>query len=685
MRESATPSESRSARPGSSSSSSGLLSTEPGQRGPKTLRALPFCLIGLLGGMLAGLLGIGGGLVISPLLLLAGLLRPAQVSGTTLATVLVTSAIGSGAYASLGHLNLEMAWPIAAGSVFGCVLGALAAKRLSTRMMTVLFLLILPYFALKELCPSLAGPVIPTNLVTLSMLGCLTGLLSGLLGIGGASLVVLSLVGFFLLEHHTAQGIAMGVALADALAGVVTHARQRNIHYRALLYLAVPGCAATMAGAFLSHSLSGPVLGNLFGLFVLTVWLVMLVHLIRDQRSRESRVQGPELELSTPDSRLWTLELWGWLRRGVADEAGVRVAKPLVRNARFLLGRGSVMNVMLLFIPLAVLGGLYNFGPVFVFACAALSCVPLSYRLGQATEALGAQLGPVAGGLLNATFGNAAELIISIAALSHGLFFVVRMTLIGSILGQLLLVLGTSLLVAGLKHRNLSFSRTLAQMNFTLMAIALVVIGLPSILLATAPQMPQAGASFLSPALCTLLLILYGCSVVFSLRRQPKEEKEEEETGDPRWSPRKGLLILGGSTGGLVLISGLLVDSILPFVETTGISQVFIGLILIPIFSNVVDHIVAISVALKNKMDLSLTISIGSATQIACMVLPAIMLVSSAMGQPLGLMFTPVELISLAVGLFLMIPVLLDGKSNWLEGAELLTCYLILALILFGL
>lgn len=667
----ATASEAADRDPRSSSKivSPGLLQT-----GPPPLKALPFCLIGLLGGTLAGLLGIGGGLVIAPLLLLVGLLRPAQVSGTTLATVLVTSVVGSGAYASLGHLDLGVAWPIAIGSVFGCVLGALAAKRLSTRMMSILFLLILPYFAIKEFWPSFVGPVLSANMVALPILGFATGLLSGLLGIGGASLVVPSLVGFFLFEHHAAQGIAMSVALVDSLAGVVTHARERNINFRALFYLAVPGCVATMAAAFLSHSLSGPVLRNLFALFVTTIWLAMAVHLIRSsarKRSIAATLRGFSLRKLGSSGRFLT---------EAADQAGVWVTERLVKTAHLFFGKGRLMNIMLLCVPLAILGHFYDFGPIFVFACSALACIPLSYRLGQATESLGTRLGPVTGGLLNATFGNAAELIISIAALSHGLLIVVRTSLIGSIIGQLLLVLGMSLFVAGIKYKNLGFSRSLAQMNFTLMAVALMAIGLPSIFLASASEKLQASASFLSPVLCTLLLILYACSVVFALRRQPQQEKDAE---DPRWKTGLSLLILGGSTGGMILISELLVDSILPFVETTGISQVFIGLILIPIFSNVVDHIVAISVALKNKMDLSLTISVGSAAQIACMVLPAIVLISMAMGQPLGLMFTPVELISMAVALALMVPVLLDGESNWLEGAQLLTCYLVLGVVVF--
>ena len=355
-------------------------------------------------------------------------------------------------------------------------------------------------------------------------------------------------------------------------------------------------------------------------------------------------------------------------------------AGPVVR--RRAVTTGSVMNAMLALVALAVAGAWLDLGAVFVFCCACLSCIPLSYWLGQATEALGARLGPVTGGLLNATFGNAAELIISVAAMGHGLFVVVRTTLIGSVLGQLLLVLGTSLLLAGLKHGTLRFSRSLVQVNFTLMAIALVAIGLPSVLAATAPDKGQAGLGFLTPALSLLLIGIYGVAVLFSIRSQPEEGEFEQ---GPQWSTTRGLAVLAGSTGGMILISELLVGSIVPFIEETGVSQVFIGLILIPIFSNVVDHVVAITVALKNRMDLSLTISVGSAAQVACLVLPVIVMVGFFQGQTIGLIFEPTELIALALGLFLMVPVLLDGESNWLEGTQLLTCYLILGAVLWAL
>ena len=339
-----------------------------------------------------------------------------------------------------------------------------------------------------------------------------------------------------------------------------------------------------------------------------------------------------------------------------------------------------VLNMMMVAVPLALLGEYLHLGGAFVFVCAALACIPLSYWLGQATEALGVRLGPVSGGLLNATFGNAAEMIISIFALTHGLFVVVRTALIGSILGQLLLVLGTSLLLAGFKHGELRFSRSLVQVNFTLIAMALFVIALPTVFLSMSPELSPVDLSALTPTLSVFLLVAYGLAVVFSLRAQDVESGDDS---GPGWSPTRAMGVLAASTGGMIVVSELLVGSVMPFVEATGISQVFVGIILIPIFGNVVDHIVAITVALKNKMDLSLTISVGSAAQVACLVLPLIVLVSFAMGRPMGLIFTPIELIALGVGLLLMVPVLLDGLSNWLEGMQLLMVYLILATALW--
>ena len=243
-------------------------------------RAVLYGLIGLVGGLFGGLLGIGGGSAIAPLLLLTTTLRPAQVAGTTLATVLVIATAGSGTYASLGHLSLRLAWPIALGSVAGAVLGARTSSRLSMRLMLTLFVVILPYFIVKEFWPSFAAPLVGTNLGWLVFLGLGTGFFSGLLGIGGASLVVPSLVAFFLIDHHAAQGIALIVALADSSAGVATHARARTIDYRSLPYLAVPAFLSAVVGSFISHALPVAVLRNIFGGFVAVVWVIMLMRLV---------------------------------------------------------------------------------------------------------------------------------------------------------------------------------------------------------------------------------------------------------------------------------------------------------------------------------------------------------------------------------------------------------------------
>ena len=287
-----------------------------GPRATSIPRAV-YCLLGAVGGLFGGLLGIGGGSAVAPLLLLFGTLKPAQVSGTTLATVLVISTVGTGAYASFGYLNLGVAWPIAIGSVIGSVLGALTSRRLSMGLMVALFLAILPYFALKEFWPSLASPEIAVDRISLGILGLGTGFLSGLLGISGASIVVPSLVAFFLIDHHAAQAIAMSVAVADSMAGTATHARAKNIDFRAFFYMAPPALVAAVAGAYLSNSLSVSVLRVIFGGFLVTVWLAMFARAIRGLARRggtspprsRSRHGGARTGWFTIDPGIWSRRL----------------------------------------------------------------------------------------------------------------------------------------------------------------------------------------------------------------------------------------------------------------------------------------------------------------------------------------------------------------------------------------
>ena len=191
---------------------------------------------------------------------------------------------------SFGGFGLNLAWPIAIGSVTGAVLGALTSRRLSVRLMLVIFLLVLPYYVIKEFWPALAAPVVASNLISLGMLGLATGYLGGLLGISGASLLVPSLVGFFLIDHHAAQGIALAVALSDSATGVAAHSRARSVDYRVLFYLAAPAFVGALGGALLSHYLSASVLRNISGAFLAMFWTTVLARFIKDflPRSRPS-------------------------------------------------------------------------------------------------------------------------------------------------------------------------------------------------------------------------------------------------------------------------------------------------------------------------------------------------------------------------------------------------------------
>ena len=345
---------------------------------------------------------------------------------------------------------------------------------------------------------------------------------------------------------------------------------------------------------------------------------------------------SPARKPSTPPGSLERVRGW---QRPSSEQNDRRILKKIAgalylgSARRALLTKSQIWNAALIFVVLAIGGHWLGASPVFVFVCAALACIPLSFRLGQATECLGSRLGPVGGGLLNATFGNAAELIITVIALNHGLYTLVRTALIGSIIGQLLLVLGTSLLLAGFKYKEMRFSKPLVQTNFALMLIALVAIGLPTLHLMGGSEAPSEGGKLLAPALAVMLIVIYGFAVVFSLRSQPVED---DAGSGPAWSTRTAMIVLFAATGGIVFISELLVGSVTPFVDATGVSQVFVGLILIPIFSNVVDHMVAITVALKNKMDLSLVVSVGSAAQVACLVLPIVVLIGFVTGQATG-------------------------------------------------
>ena len=322
---------------------------------------------------------------------------------------------------------------------------------------------------------------------------------------------------------------------------------------------------------------------------------------------------------------------------------------------------------------------------VLIFATSALAIIPLADLIGEATEQLSSRLGPQLGGLLNATLGNAAELIITIFALSHGLTELVKASIVGSILGNLLLVAGLSLLLGGLKHGRQRFNQRQAGMNATLIVLAFLALAIPSIFDVALVEFNALSAELLfSEGVALILIILYGLSILYTLREPSHRTSHQIEAPlNHAWSTPQALGLLGAATLGIVIMSEFLVGSVEPVVAQLGWTEFFVGIIIVPIIGNVAEHLVAVQVAMKDQMDLSLTISLGSSLQIALFVAPVLVFISLFFQNKLLLVFNVYELIALSAASFITALIALDGESNWFEGAMLLAVYLILALAFF--
>ncbi|HRI56017.1 MAG TPA: calcium/proton exchanger [Anaerolineae bacterium] len=342
---------------------------------------------------------------------------------------------------------------------------------------------------------------------------------------------------------------------------------------------------------------------------------------------------------------------------------------------------------LLLFLPIAVVAELLHWPPLAIFAASALAVIPLAGLLGEATEVLAEKVGPRFGGLLNATLGNAAELIITIIAIRAGQLDLVKASLIGSVLGNILLVLGFSILLGGLKHGVQRFNRDHAGMDATMLILAVIAISVPSIFNA-AIEPDTLRVEELSLTTAAVMLVIYALSIVYMLRTKAPDKEhgpggvQPSHTGH-RWSPAVALGILGVSVLGIAVMSEFLVGSIEPVTESLGLTPFFVGIIIIPLIGNVAEHLVAVQVALKNQMDLSLSIANGSSLQIALFVAPVLVFLSLALGNPLTLEFNNFELIALTASGAIAAFIAVDGRSNWLEGAMLLAVYVILALAFF--
>lgn len=316
-----------------------------------------------------------------------------------------------------------------------------------------------------------------------------------------------------------------------------------------------------------------------------------------------------------------------------------------------------------------------------IFALTSLTLIGLAWVLGQATESLGHHLGPRAGGILNATFGNAAELIITIFALSAGLTAVVKASIIGSIIGNVLLVLGLSILIGGLKNGTQSFSATIAGVNASMLTIVAAALALPTIFVATESQRGGGSPTTLSIEVAVVMFVLYILYLIYYFR-SPEGGAATGE-GHAPFGRTASFVLLLVATAAVAYVSEAFVGAIEPLTEEFGISALFVGVILVPIVGNIAEHIVGVQIAYKNNMDFSMAISLGSSIQVALLVTPILVFLGPLLGSPLDLTFTLLELGALGAAVITTAFVAMDGKSNWLEGAMLVGVYVIAALAFF--
>ena len=353
------------------------------------------------------------------------------------------------------------------------------------------------------------------------------------------------------------------------------------------------------------------------------------------------------------------------------------------------------INWLLVFVPVAIVLRIWpQFGnETALFICSCFAVIPLAGWMGRATEELAEHLGHGVGGLLNATFGNAAELIIALMALSKGLTGVVKASITGSIIGNVLLVFGVSILAGGIKFREQRFNKTAARTSTTTLTLAAIALAIPTVFHVTAAGHPggwsQATEHKLSLAIAVVLFVTYACLLGFELvthkqlyAGDPQDDGEDQKEAHG-WSVSKSLFVLIGATSLVALMSEFLVGAVEAARATLGLTEVFVGVIVIAVIGNAAEHSTAIVMAMKNKMALSLGIAVGSSLQIALFVAPVLVFFSYLFGRPMDLEFTLPEVVAVIVAVHLLFQINGDGETNWLEGVQLLSVYLILGILFF--
>ncbi|HEY2064314.1 MAG TPA: calcium/proton exchanger [Gemmatimonadaceae bacterium] len=350
----------------------------------------------------------------------------------------------------------------------------------------------------------------------------------------------------------------------------------------------------------------------------------------------------------------------------------------------------KILPALLIFVPVAIGADLMDASPVAVFALSALAIVPLSGFLGRATEEIAGYTGPMLGGLLNATLGNLAELIIALLALRAGLVDLVKASITGSVLGNLLLVLGAAQLAGGLRHKSQRFSVALAGLSISLLVVAVIGLVIPALFHATHTDPTRALTRRVSIGVAILLAAGYLLSLVYTMgtHRSVFGEardvaKESHGSQGPAWSLARSTLVLLGSAAFVGWLSEIMVGSTEEAIRRVGLSEVFVGLIVVPIIGNAAEHSSAVLMATKNRMDLAVSIAVGSSAQVALLIAPILVFAGLAFGQPMDLAFSAFEVVSVGLAVAVATAVVRDAESNWLEGAFLLLVYGMLAMAFF--
>ena len=343
------------------------------------------------------------------------------------------------------------------------------------------------------------------------------------------------------------------------------------------------------------------------------------------------------------------------------------------------------LYILLIFIPVTIVGKFMGFSDPMLFLCSSLAIIPLAGVMGKSTDDISLFCGQKIGGLLNATFGNATELIIAFVAMKAGMFDVVKASLAGSVIGNILLVLGMSMFAGGLRYKKQTFSKDSINITSSMLLLAVLGLSIPAIFTHTLPENSlTAQYEGLNIIIAALMLVVYISQFIFTFvthRTLYEETVPDEEEHRPVSLP-KAIGLLVASTICIAVLSEIFVATVEPMAESAGLSKTFVGIILVPIIGNAAEHSSAIIMAVKNKMNAAIEIALGSSLQIILFVVPVLILLSLFF-TPMSIVFTPFELVALIGAVLIANSVVSDGESNWLEGLQLITVYVIIGAAFF--